>query len=555
MEYAINKMTGRLVSAEKAPWSGPYECPVCQARVSRRSGAKRAPHFAHLPGWGSPDCENFVPGQSQRNGLEHGVAHLPRERMELRLRIPTGADRTGWSIELVLPPCRECRATMSLDVGGRIQTIDMRGMQSRRCVTAELSVSPYRIVSFGGKPEHSFVVGVDRECAGLPTLGAAAFTASGRGELKGFPRTQELRASETFALLWREPAEPGFPDELVVERLRGREGWSLALVTVPDDPSPECCDWLGSFTGLPLALPRPSIFPVWPFLTRNSSVNRVECVTSSVVLLSAKMMPLGHSEQGPTLQVQGGAVKRSVVGMERSPALFALKPGDASIVRVSELTSPNIEEFISFSLHTERHLRPPTVDLVFITAEGVRHIVSLHQRRCVEVASVARAQRMQLEYLSMPPGAMGTLCVDGPAGRKIIPLSSGSTLSPYNRHMRLPPPEVLQTLITVLADPSCHVDVDFVGLGRMQLSGSWRCASTDSALRPLTPALRSRLLSFIFQLGLVVPASAPDDDVTLVEAIAAASPAPPLIPHYRSLVKELLACGFKLKRLGEGASL
>lgn len=554
MEYAINIITDRLVSADKAPWSGPYVCPVCQGRVSLRSGAKRAPHFAHLPGWGSPDCENYVPGQYQLNGLSHGAAHPQRQRMELRLKIPTGADRAGWSIELVLPPCRECRATMSLDVGGRIQTIDMRGMQSHRYVTAELSVLPYRIVSFSGKPEHSFVNGVDPECVGLPTLGAAAFTASGRGELKGFPRTQELRASETFALLWREPAEPGFPDELVVERLRGREGWSLALVTVPDDPSPECCDWLRSFTGLSVTLPRPSIFPVWPFLTRNSSVNRVECVTSSVVLLSATMMPIGHSDQGPTLQVQGGALKRSAVGVERSPAFFALKPGDANIVRVSEVTSPNVEEFISFSLHTERHLRPPTVDLVFITAEGVRHVVSLHQRRCVEVANDARAQRMQLEYLSMPPGAMGTLYVDGPAGRSVIPLSSGSALSPYNRHMRLPPPEVLQTLTTVLADPSCHVEVEFVGLGRMQLNSSWSCASTDSAPRPLTPALRSRLLSFMFQLGLVVPASAHEDDVKLVDAIAAASPAPPLIPHYRSLVKELLACGFKLKRLGVGAS-
>lgn len=474
--------------------------------------------------------------------------------MELRLRIPIGADRTGWSIELVLPPCRECRATMSLDVGGRIQTLDMRGMQSRRCVTAELSVSPYRIVSFSGKPEHSFVVGVDRECAGLPILGAAAFTASGRGELKGFPRTQEVRVSETFALLWKEPAEPEFPDELVVDRLPGRQGWNLALVTVPDDPSPECGDWLRSFTGLPLAPPVPSIVPVWPFLTRNSSVNTVECVRSSVVLLSAKMMPVGPSDQGPSMQVQDGTVKRSAVGMERSPAFFALKPGGANIVMVSEATSPNIEEFISFSLHTERHLRPPTVDLAFIAAEGARHVVSLHQRRCVEVAKEARAQRMELEYLSMPPGAMGTLHVDGPAGRTVTALSPGNNLSPYNRHMRLPPPEVLQILSKALADPSCHVEIEFVGLGRLHLVGSWICASTDNAPRPLPPALRARLLSFMLQLGLVAPAFAHADDVTLVEAMAAARPATPLIPHYRSLVKELLACGFKLKRLGEGAS-
>lgn len=57
---------------------------------------------------------------------------MEKQKIELRLLIPTGVDRAGWSLELVLPTCRECRATVSLDVGGRIQTLNMRGMQTSR---------------------------------------------------------------------------------------------------------------------------------------------------------------------------------------------------------------------------------------------------------------------------------------------------------------------------------------------------------------------------------------------------------------------------------------
>jgi len=554
LEYAINKVTGRMESAMEASGGRLYSCPVCKMRVSRRSGAKRTPHFAHWPGYGSPECENFVPGQ---HGLHtHGQApnSALRQRMELRLLIPTGADRAGWSLELVIPSCRVCRATVLLDVGGRDQTLDMRGMQSRRRVTAEPSVKPYRIVSFSGKPDPSFLSGVERECPGLPSFGAAAFTASERGELKGFPRAQELRGSETFALLWSKPAEPEFPDELMVDQLQCRQGWSLALITIPNCPSPECTAWLRSFTGLSIAPPIPSIILVWPFLTRNSSVNAVECVRSSTSLLSAEMMPVGQQDQGPIMQAQSASGKLSAEGVEHSPAFFALKPGGMEQFRVSEAGNPDLEEFFSFSLRPERPRRHPEVELAFTTPEGVRHVVPLHQRRCAEVAAKARMQGMRLEYLSMPPGAKGSLRVDGPAGRSVTVLSPEGDASPRSRHLRLPLPDALTKLTSVLADPACYVEIDFRGFGRLYLAGSWTCASAGGNRTDLPPALRSRLLSFILQLRLAAPTAVHVDDVALVEALAASRPESPLIPHYRSLVKEVLACGFKLKRLREGVS-
>lgn len=553
MEYAINLVTERLESATEAKSWGQYVCPICKAKVSRRSGPKKTPYFAHWPGWGSSECENFFPGQHGHDALSKVSVSVEKQKIELCLLIPTGADCAGWSLELLLPPCRECRATVSLDVGGRIQTLNMRGMQRSRRVTAELSVEPYRIVSFSGKPDPFFVTGVDRECSGLPALGAAVFALGSSGQ-KGFLRARELRGSETFALLWREPAETNFPDELIVNRLRGRQGWSLALVTIPDEPSQECIGWLRSFTGLSIAPPAPSIIPVWPFLTKKSSINVVECVRSGMVLLSAKMIPAGQGDQGPTMQAQSVSAKLSAVGLERSPAFFALKSGGVDFVNVTEVNNPSIQEIISFSLSPERPRGYPAVELAFMTPEGCCRIVPLHQRRCTEIAAAARAQGVTLEYLSMPLGASGKLFVNGPSGRSVTVLSSGGDAPPHSRDMRLPPPDVLVKLTSVLVDPACHVEIEFGGFGRLHLAGSLACATTDCARRQLFPALRSRLLSFMLQLRLAVPSTMYADDLKLVEALAAVRPELQLIPHYRSLVKEVLACGFKLKHFGEGTS-
>lgn len=553
MEYAINLVTERLESATEAKNWGQYVCPICKAKVSRRSGPKKTPYFAHWPGWGSSECENFVPSLHGHSAQSKGSVSVDKQKIELRLLIPTGVDRAGWSLELVLPPCRECRATVSLDVGGRIQTLNMRGMQTSRRVTAELSVEPYRIVSFSGKPDPSFLAGVDKECPGLFALGATAF-ALGSGGQKGFPRTRELRSSETFALLWREPAETNFPDELVVNRLPGRQGWNLTLVTIPEEPSQWCVDWLRSFTGLPIAPPVSSIIPVWPFLTRKSSINVVECVKSGIILLSTKMIPAGPSDPAPIMQAQSASAKLSAVGLERSPAFFALRSCDVDFVNVTEVNNPSFQEVISFSISPERPREHPAVELAFMTPEGFCHMVSLHQRRCAEIAEAARAQGIKLKYLSMPLGASGKLFVNGPSESSVTVLSSGGDASPHGKGMRLPPPDVLVKLTSVLVDPAYHVEIEFGGFGRLHLAGSWTCATTDYGCRQLFPALRARLLSFMLQLRLAVPSSMYADDLKLVEAFARVRPELQLIPHYRSLVKEVLACGFKLKQFGEGIS-
>lgn len=557
MEYAINEVTGQLESATQTRGLGRYICPVCTATVNFRAGALRRAHFAHWPGWGSPACENFVPGQHGPQPLGKAIAVTARRKMELRLWIPRGADRAAWQLELILPSARECQATVTLDVGGRFQTLSMRGMGQQRRVGAEPSVSPYRIVAFEGKPDPAFLNGVERECPGLPAMGAAAFSASGAGELKGFPRTNVLRGGETFALLWRAPEAPDFPDELVIEKLCGRREWSLALVSIPDKPSEPCIDWLHTFTGLPMAEPVPSILPVWPFLTRHASINGIDSIRSDRLLLSAARMPTASRGRGPTMQVQSEAVKLAASGVERSPALFALRPEGADLVRVTEATDSDSEAFFSFSLRVDRTVPPATVELAFRTNQGDRQVVALHETRCWGVTTEFRRTRTLPEYLSMPAGTMGTLQIEGRDGSRMVALHSCGDAAPHNHHLCLARPDALAALVAAWGDPTCQVELDFAGFGRLRLMRFASVQATSSALRGLPPALRARIRAFLTQLQ--APTSMAVDDVALVGAMAAAQRRQTLraslIPHYRSLVKELRVSGFELERLEEGGKV
>jgi len=553
LEYAVNKLSNKLESAAQSSGIGLFICPCCKAMVNFKSGAKRKKHFGHWPGFGSPECENFIPSQYGQNAEGSAFATVMKRRMDLRLMITRG-QRAAWSLELAVPACRVCDATVTIDVGGRLQHLNMRGMTKGFRVMAELSVENYRIVSYSDRADPSFMASVDRECPGLPSSGAAVFSASGREGATGFPRALELRGSETYAFLWSESAAPAFPDEIVLDKFQGRQGWSLALATIPEKLSEGCVEWLHNFTGLCVNPPAPSITPIWPFLTRNSSLNAIECIQSPAVLLSTQMMPVGQQDKGPTMQVHGGGERLSATGIEKSPAFFVLATETTQDFRVAKAGYPDIEKFISCTLSPHRNQKLPAVEIAFRDRELKQHVIPLHHKKCRTFVMAARAQAMTLEYLSMPPGCNGRLIADKSSQRSEILLFSGDTVPEDSQHKRLLPPEVQTLLIAYLVDPTCHVDINFGGFGRLHVAADLSSRPISEAFVTLGPSLRSRLLSFMVQLQLGGPIAGVSDDYALVKTFASLRPHPQLIPNYRTLVKDVLARGFELKQLGEGVS-
>ena len=120
MKYAVNKLSGKIEFAESASCYGKYICHECKAPVNLRSGPKRKAYFAHWRGFGSPKCENFVPGNSHSEWQGTSSPQQSSSRMELRLIIPS-TNNAAWYLELTIPRCNKASATVTIDVGGRFQ--------------------------------------------------------------------------------------------------------------------------------------------------------------------------------------------------------------------------------------------------------------------------------------------------------------------------------------------------------------------------------------------------------------------------------------------------
>lgn len=554
MHYAVNTITNQIETAEQATGKRSYECPLCRAKVLLRAGTKQKRCFAHWPGFGSARCENFVPGLLGQNGAGLALAARPMRSMELRLKIERGKNRAAWYLELTLPPCRSCLATVTLDVGnGMLQEIDMRGMSTGRRVTAELSQESFRIVSFQGKPDRHFVEGVERACQGLPTFGAAVFTASGGNGAAGFPRAHELRKSGTYALLWKAPDQLKFPEELVPDKFVSREGWNLALVTLPAAPSSICAEWLESLTGLTVSGSTPSISIAWPFLARSSSLNSTECTASAALIVAAKGMPLGQNDTGPIMLLRGGQQRLFATGVERDTALFALVPDNLQQFCIARAGSDDIEKLLSTTFQVDAVADLPAVEMAFANPSGVRLVVPFGRDRCKDYLKLARQNQMKLEYMAIPPGTRGLLHVARASIGIQYELSASDLSAPHSPDQRLLLPELHAILIDCLTDEACHVDLDFGGFGRLRLNGSEPRVSSIVA-PALGTAIRLRVRSFISQLHNCTPIRVDADDAQLVRAIVAINPQPPLIPHHRALIRDVIACGFEIKPTGKGVS-
>lgn len=554
MDYAIDRVTNKPVTADLATRSGYYICSFCRMRVGLRSGPSRKNYFAHWRGVSSSSCAYFMSGPLSHVNSDKAQPASMRQ-MDLRLMIKKGENAGAWWIELVLPPCRTCHAYINLDVGGRVQKLNMRGMGSGFRVTAEPTANDYKIISFEGKPDPLFVSGVARTCPGLSAVGAAVFTAIGRDGDSGFPRAQVLSRSETYALLWSVPATPVFPEELLVDRFKSRHGWQLALVTVPDTPSEACIKWLEEFTQLSVMPATPSITAIWPFLTRYSSINTVEYIESEAVILAAHRMPGGAHDGGPTLQAVNQNDRISVTAPDRSPALFTVIREGSDDFRIGKTGHPDVDKYFSKNNSLARSYKHPTVDLVFIDDKGERVVAPLHRRGCQTYVMATRAQELCFDSLAMPMGTRGRLEAISPNGyRESRHLVSSDVTDDHTSQKCQLSPALNSLLKLYITDPKYQIYLDFGGFGRLSIGATQPMDNPTTVLLSLGRSLRLRLRCFLSQLHAGGAIALSGSDQGLVNAFLAARPNPGLVPNYRQLAADVRARGFDIRSSGDGVS-
>ncbi|MEL4421984.1 hypothetical protein AAEH90_10365 [Shewanella algae] len=549
MEYAVNKFTGKIELAELANTLGRYICHECRKPVSLRSGRKRKAYFAHWRGYGSPECEKFVPGGASHGVLEDKFSSLSTtiERMELRLKIPS-KNHSSWYLELTIPPCRESHATVMIDVGGRFQTLDMRGMSKPRKLTAEPTTENYRIVSFTGKPDPQFVNGVVRECNALRPSGATVFSSTLSSERQGFSVSKEIRLNSSFAMLWKLPRSVIFPEEITVDSLTTRGQWHLAMITVPSHLSIEATLWFKEFTGLEVSRPTPSINVIWPFVTRRSNLDEVVVERANEVLLGIDHLPDYQQYARIELKAIGEEKELSVPSLIGSEKFFLLESYHLKFIALFFDDDSNTHRYLSIDKNNNLAVQyQPTVDIALTNDEQDIQIFSLHISECESLTSNLLKHGYRFSYISMPKGVEGRVKVY-PSENSGILLIAGSEPAPHNHKALLLKADMNDYISRLISEGAVSVELDFGGFGNLYLNNV-RDSENDfkgNEAIALTPLLRGRLLFFLSQIH-----SAPVNnfiaDDELIRLLESTKPKVGLIPHYRSIKNDILRCGDNLK--------
>jgi hypothetical protein len=259
MDYAKEHRSGKIVTAAKASPYGNYRCPICKAAVFLRAGNIYIAHFAHMPGHGKPECDEFHPSEDLRllwptNSYEPQGPAIDSLQLSIELE-PEYDSRRGprkWVLRLTVPKSHDGRGEISIDLGGG---------DTRRIPLANLSLGarPYRAhpsaPDFGAfwiSPDvpQPYRAAIEERIPGLSTRTANVFSATSQ---KQKPLCRLLKWGESYYFVWLAERPIAFPASIPNHMFAETLGWSCSLVTLPDRADPDIAVWLEQTCDLPIA--------------------------------------------------------------------------------------------------------------------------------------------------------------------------------------------------------------------------------------------------------------------------------------------------------------
>src|SRR5262249_47536943 len=116
---------GTIIPAAKASPYGEYRCPTCKGEAFLKAGQIYIAHFAHMPGQGKPECDDYHPLEDLRRQWETSPTQLPTHKIDgLLLSIDLEPDHDarrglrGWGLRLTVPKSYDSHGEIRIDLGG-----------------------------------------------------------------------------------------------------------------------------------------------------------------------------------------------------------------------------------------------------------------------------------------------------------------------------------------------------------------------------------------------------------------------------------------------------
>jgi hypothetical protein len=410
MYYARERRSRQIVAADKAKAWGDYTCPTCKAAVSLRSGKYRVDHFAHMPGQGKPDCEEFHPSDDLTRSWQ--TASPPPEAQPvdpLLVSIELEPDyerRRGprkWILRLTVPKAHDAHGQVSIDLGGG---------DKRKISLTKLSLEPQTYtaniesedfaanwVSPEVKPEYR--AAVEHRVAGLDPQRINVFAAV-RAKLK--PRTNVLCWGEGYYFVSALDRPVTFPAGIVGKALASNQAWACSLVVLPYDPDPEVAAWLEQHCELPLIRSKRDWALVYPAPYSIDDDGSLQIPSNTEIVLALKSIDADHpgeltcSNGQASIAVELSGVRQHLVqitGSQRADKHIYLSWDGSHVASV--VTTPYSDGE-----------REPSVVLMFDgAADGAR--AELHRASGQSLMARVRSGELSLVGMSGHPMLQGEL--------------------------------------------------------------------------------------------------------------------------------------------------
>lgn len=544
MRDALEKISGKSVTASDAKHGYRYICPDCHQQVILREGNVRSPYFAHAPGVSDEDCALYAVAQSSAHGHAQSGAFSDADEAEMRLCLKLGRVNGiySWGLELVVPTSGLTCGYLAIDVGGRISEIRLDGNTSAvRAVTAEPQAESYQIVE--AQPKFGPLAFMQKTCLGLSNQRATVFGDISRPNANFVYLAQALRGDRTYAILWSDAIVPEFPAELPIEFMAVRSGWRGALLHIPHGLSDTCKNWLVEFTNLDFTGTTPGIVPVWPPLLRAVTSRCMKARPSDAITIFVESDEQGSTAITPPIFARSEKTERVAHADARSAPFYQLSSHDSKSVHLACRKTSGLELDIDFVLE-DASIRERLLNAVVLNGtdkDGRQRNAMLHSQDAMPWILSVRSGAVQVTSITIPIGVRGVLKV----GRNqewttTINLSAEHAVRSPPQTSLLLTTKIIQQISAIFRDDSLDVLMDFSGLGRALIFAQSNQVICQTATLP-APVL-ARIRTYFVQFP---NASALGDkprknsERELVEAILRSRPTPQSLIVHRTLIADI----------------
>lgn len=444
----------------------PYQCPNprCRVPVYAAWGKVKDPYFAHYPGIGKLDCDEYHPFGA--GGTYSYQAFKPTSRTEqqanrfaeLELSL-SGKGLTNWFLHLKLPPSNQERGYLKVRLAkDEIRKVPLINIYDRpRRYAVALGDHPIGVIQTSSDVRPQYAERVQQSETSLNLAGVTTFQGTSSGRYH--PRAAKLFWGSSYFFVYKLAAPVTIPSALAPRLLSKHDNWVCSEVTLPVTENDQIASWLNLFAQIEPHPLRALISVLYPAIRRIDNAGVTHLPKSSELLIAVHQRTIAaDSDRELWLETEAG---HKVIKLPQTPdqlLSIPLTSGDnhfyvryaddpGVVFLLGARPDPNLAPSIKIGVENKKSKR---------TASS-----SLLSTDCEQLLKDVRHKRADLGSLTAPYGITGRLLWRHNAFEPWV--SRGLTVSPETSD------EAIELLRNVLDNHALEVAIDFGSLGYHRL--------------------------------------------------------------------------------------